>query len=233
MLALAIATSAFSAPRTDTCDFKTKQFFAHIDLYTEWPYGGGVDIWNSSVFWAHDGTNQRSLFIKQNVARSLSSGPSFSHTTDQELTVDGTTYTVDKDGKCTQASGAVPTSPCTGSIVPLLPVAMLSQASWAAPAGASDAYLNSTSLDGELVDVFGWDHMCAPGMVDSMHRVYVSQATGMPVLETQGIRLACDSYAAHAMIRYSIDADSLGSVNPLFSPVANTFAVPSACGKAE
>ena len=183
------------------------------------------------------------------VLRSLSSGSYFSRYSTTRVTSGAVTYAVDSQGNCTHhpASAAdVSDSACTGSVLRFLPLAQDTSKQWAAK--AADAYLNTTYIDGtvvssagtskaatcnptagnpacELVDVFGWDS--SEGLPSS-HRVYVSKARSMPLLETQNIDLG---YPATTAIRYTIDADPRGSVEPLFSQIANTFQVPTPCGK--
>ena len=246
MLALPSVVPLSQAP---TCVFARKQFFAHIDLYLEWTFGSGDDLWNTSTFWAHDVTNQRSRLEQMDVLRSMSSGSFFRSYSSSRVTAGGTTYTVDA-GNCTEAPASaadISNSACTGSVLRFLPLAQDTSSVWAAK--APDAYLNTTYIDGsvvssagtstaascdptagnpacELVDVFGWNY--GEGGLHSSHRVYVSKARGMPLLETQNVYTG---YPAATTIRYTIDDDPRGSVQPLFASYTNTFDVPAPCGK--
>ena len=54
---------------------------------------------------------------------------------------------------------------------------MLAKTAWNSPETVADKYLDSTTLDGEAVAVFGWDSYCAAGTIlNAQHRVYISQA---------------------------------------------------------
>ena len=231
MLSILSLAAAAAAP---SCEFKTTQFFAHVEIYLNVPGGGGDSIWNSSGFWAHDGEAQRSYFSEMSALRALSSGSYFARYTSLRVSAKDITYTVDTDNTCTQAaasSASVSGSACTGSVLPFLPLleSVNMGSSWGAK--GADTYLNTTTLEGELVDVFGWDYMCG-GAVEAQHRVYVSRATGMPVMETQGIEMSCSSYPAYATLRYTIDPNIQGSIDYLFSGPGDMFGVPKQCTNA-
>ena len=140
--------------RPEQCAFARKQFFAHVDIFVEWTTPGGDDLWNTSTFWAHDVTNQRSRLEQADVQRSLSSGSMFSHTSTTRVTASRITYALDSEGNCTQvpASAAdIGSTACTGSVVRFLPrkLATSYQKRWEAK--ATDAYINTTYIDATVV----------------------------------------------------------------------------------
>jgi len=213
-----------------TCPYPTTQFFANVDVYLFGPGPGSLDIWNASVYYAHDGTSMSERYDVYYHDRALSSGAFFyGPYSDMRVSAGGQTYTIDKEGNCTSAASTVVSDACVGSIARFLPRQLVTNTDWAT--SETDAFLGHSAIDGVAVSVYGWNATCDGTVhtpVDKTHRVYIDDATNQPVLEVMGVRLGCSSYPAHAYAKFSTPENIQGSFSYMVNP-GHMFAKPAAC----
>mmetsp|Transcript_48309 Transcript_48309/g.135295 ORF Transcript_48309/g.135295 Transcript_48309/m.135295 type:complete len:300 (+) Transcript_48309:140-1039(+) len=155
--------------------------FVSVDVGIINTFGGGVNIWNTSGFFVHDTANKKERYDASSHLRSLSSGAYYQRRTDTSVTVDGTTYKVDTDGKCTTSDAAAhqfPGSATAGSV-----------GRWAVDSygftSYADRYMGYED-DTKAVQVWGWTSYGGVGAYKlAEHRAYVDVATGVLLREHQ------------------------------------------------
>jgi len=148
----------------------------------------------------------------------------------------GHRFDVDVTGTKACKATAVEPSPsaCVGSVARWLPAVLYEDRSWA-DSTLRDEYMGISAVDGVPVDVWGWNHTNpgCPGEHDSEHRVYISRATQMPLMETQTGRTACASYPWRATVTFEALEDIGGSFWYMASKFGgNMFAMPKGCENA-
>lgn len=179
---IALCLSArLSVASEASCAYKLSQFFAtvSVDVFHEDP--SGYSVYNGTMMWMHDGVNAQARLDKWSFARRGGRGSSgVLVLTSLEVHRGGATYTIVNGPfpkNCTVDYGPpFDSTPCTGHATRWMPS---DEIVWSFP--CNDVAQPDATIDGVDCFVFGCGH--EPD-VEDVHRVYISKASGMPVLET-------------------------------------------------
>ena len=129
----------------------------------------------------HDTTNKKERYDASSHLRSLSSGAYYQRRTDTSVTIDGTTYKVDTDGKCTTSDAAADQFPGSATVGSVGRWAVDSM-SWTS---YGDRYMGYED-DSKAVQVWGWTSYGGVGAYKlAEHWAYVDAATGVLLREHQ------------------------------------------------
>ena len=180
-----VALSCLSARlsgASEACAYKLSQFFAAVSVDAYVSDGGSERLYNGTTMWTHDGVNAQARLDKWSFQRTINRGtPGSEIFTSLAVHKGGATYTIVNTPypkNCTVDYGPpFDPTPCTGSPDRWMPTG--SELTWGT-AGKDVAQPDAT-IDGVDCFVFGCGH---EPQAEDVHRVYISKASGMPVLET-------------------------------------------------
>ena len=173
--------SAHLSGASEACAYKLSQFFATVTVDVSVSDPSGLTMYNGTIFWTHDGVNSQARLDKWSLSRWTGRGSPVAET-DTSLAVHtgGATYTIVNSPyptNCTVDYGPpFDATPCTGHATRWMPNEAIK---WGFP--CNDVAQPDATIDGVDCFVFGCGH---EPQAEDVHRVYISKASGMPVLET-------------------------------------------------